>query len=90
MESVSKVTSKGQIVIPKRLREKYSISAETRIRWIGRQDGILMIPESEDPIKAARGMLQGSGILKAFMTEKNLEKRRENKTFEKNGQLCAR
>jgi len=42
-----------------------------------------MVPESGDPIKASRGMLQGAGILKSFMKEKKLEKQRENKRFGK-------
>lgn len=75
----SKVTSKGQVVIPKRLREKYGIRSATSIRWIESEQGILMVPESEDPIIAARGMLKGSGILKAYLKEKRLEKQRENK-----------
>jgi len=78
LETVSsKVTSKGQIVIPKLLREKYAIAATTKIRWIERSDGLLMIPESGDPIKAARGMLKGSGVLNSYMKEKKLEKQRE-------------
>lgn len=76
---LSKVTSKGQVVIPKRLREKYGIRSATAIRWIEKDQGILMVPESEDPIVAARGMLKGSGILKAYLKEKRLEKQRENK-----------
>ena len=77
METISsKVTSKGQVVIPKRLREKYGIRALTAIRWIEKDQGILMVPESEDPVKAARGMLKGSGILKAYLKEK---KNRETK-----------
>ena len=75
----SKVTSKGQVVIPKRLREKYGIRSSTAIRWIEKDQGILMVPESEDPIVAARGMLKGSGILKAYLKEKRREKQRENK-----------
>ena len=74
----SKVTSKGQIVIPKRLRERYGIRSTTRVRWIEKQEGILMVPETEDPILAARGTLRGTGILKAYLEEKRLEKRREN------------
>ena len=65
METISsKVTSKGQVVIPKILREKYGIRTATaiRIRWIEKKQGILIVPESEDPIVAARGMLEGSGI----------------------------
>lgn len=79
----SKVTSKGQIVIPKRLREKYGIRSATSIRWIEKEQGILMVPESEDPIVAARGMLKGAGILKAYLKEKRLEKQRENKRVAK-------
>ncbi len=77
--ALSKVTSKGQVVVPKWLREKYGIHPATTIRWIEREEGILIVPESDDPIKAARGMLEGSGILKAYMREKELEKLREKK-----------
>jgi len=75
----SRVTSKGQVVIPKRLRTKYGIGSATVVRWVEKERGILMVPESEDPIVAARGMLEGSGILKAYLKEKGLEKERENK-----------
>ena len=77
METISsKVTSKGQVVIPKKLREKYGIRTATAIRWIEKDQGILMVPESEDPIVEARGMLKGSGILKAYMKEKDAKKKR--------------
>ncbi len=80
METISsKVTSKGQVVIPKILREKYGIRTATAIRWIEKDQGILIVPESEDPIVAARGMLKGSGILKAYLKEKKREKQKENK-----------
>jgi AbrB family looped-hinge helix DNA binding protein len=75
----SKVTSKGQIVIPKKIREKYGIRPSSSIHWIEKEEGILMVPDSDDPIISARGMLQGAGLLKAFMTEKEREKERENK-----------
>ena len=84
METISsKVTSKGQVVIPKKLRDKYGIQTATAIRWIEKDQGILMVPESEDPIMAARGMLKGSGILKAYMKEKRREKQKENKGIAK-------
>ncbi len=40
---LSKVTSKGQVVIPKRLKEKYGIHSATAIRWVEKDQGILMI-----------------------------------------------
>ena len=54
----SKVTSKGQIVISKRLGEQCGIFPATAIRWIEKEDGLLMVPETEDPIMAARGRLE--------------------------------
>jgi AbrB family looped-hinge helix DNA binding protein len=75
----SKVTSKGQIVIPKKIREKYGIRPSSSIHWIEKEEGILMVPDSDDPIISARGMLQGAGLLKAYLREKEREKDRENK-----------
>ena len=75
----SKVTSKGQIVIPKKIREKYGIRPSSSIHWIEKEGGILMVPDSDDPIISARGMLQNAGLLKAYLQEKEKEKERENK-----------
>ena len=77
--ATSKVTTKGQIVIPKRIREKYGIYPSTSVRWIEKKEGILMVPDTEDPIIAARGILKGVGVLKAYMKEKSKEKKMEEK-----------
>ena len=82
--ATSKVTSKGQIVIPKKIREKYGIHPSTSIRWFEQKEGILMVPDSEDPIIAARGMLKGSGVLKTYMQEKERDKKLEVKAFGRN------
>jgi len=79
--ATSKVTSKGQIVIPKKIREKYGIHPATSIKWIEKKEGILMVPDTEDPIIAARGMLKGSGVLNAYLKEKRKEKKMEDKKF---------
>ena len=88
--ATSKVTSKGQIVIPKKIREKYGIHSSTLVRWIEKKEGILMVPDQEDPITAARGMLEGSGLLKAYLDEKNKDKDREAKRFAKSKKNRAR
>ena len=82
--ATSKVTSKGQIVIPKKIREKYGIHPSTSIRWFEQKEGILMVQDSEDPIMAARGMLKGSGVLKTYMQEKERDKKLEEKPFGRN------
>jgi hypothetical protein len=62
-----------------KIREKYGIRASTSVHWVEKEEGILMIPDSEDPIVAARGMLKGSGILKAYLEDKMREKEKEDK-----------
>jgi AbrB family looped-hinge helix DNA binding protein len=79
--AISKVTTKGQIVIPKRIREKYGIYPSTSIRWIEKKEGILMVPDTEDPIIAARGMLKGTGVLRSYLEEKQKERKMEDKKF---------
>lgn len=87
--TTSRVTSKGQVVIPKKLREKYGIRSTTVVRWVEGDRGILMIPESEDPVAAARGMLEGAGILKAYMEEKRLERQREKRRVLRTGSKAS-
>ena len=77
----SRVTSKGQVVIPKKLRKKYDIAPSMMIRWIPREEGLLMVPETGDVIKAARGMLKGSNLLKAYLKEKNWKSKRRIKNL---------
>jgi hypothetical protein len=35
-----------------------------------------MVPDTEDPIIAARGMLKGSGVLKAYLKEKKKDRKK--------------
>lgn len=73
----SKVTSKGQIVIPKHIRQKYGITEQTMVNWVERDDGIMMVPDSEDPIVSARGMFKQSGLLDKLLESRKDERKRE-------------
>ncbi len=73
----SRVTSKGQVVIPKNLRDKHGIDSNTIVKWIDTNEGIVMVIDREDPILTARGMLEGTGLLKAYAAEKKQEKLKE-------------
>ena len=72
---ISSISSKGQIVIPKDLREKYGLKRGSRLAWIDTGSALLLIPLPADPISGSRGMLRGKGI----STEKLLEMRREER-----------
>jgi AbrB family looped-hinge helix DNA binding protein len=76
-----RMTSKGQIVVPKKLRNKYRLGPASVVRWVEKDQGILLIPETEDPIRAARGLLKGSGVLKAYLKQKQRDKKLESKIY---------
>jgi len=74
----SKVTSKGQIVIPKEIRARYGIRKATVIHWIQKGEGVLMIPDSEDAVIAAKGMIAKSGLLERLLKDRRADRLKEN------------
>jgi AbrB family looped-hinge helix DNA binding protein len=59
MES-SIMTTKGQIVIPKILREKYKLSAGTKLIFRDTPNGIILQPLDADYIKSLRGFIKSN------------------------------
>lgn len=74
----SKVSVRGQTVIPQEIREQLGIKPESEVAWWVRDGRVMMIPIPEDPIAASRGMLKGSGL----STEELLEERRKDLELE--------
>lgn len=70
------VTSKGQIVIPSKLRRRFGIKPGTRINFFEEENGIKIIPVTSETIKANIGFLgkDGPSLLKALMEEKKRER----------------
>jgi AbrB family looped-hinge helix DNA binding protein len=69
------VTSKGQLVIPSKMRRKFGIKPGTRVNFFEEKDGIKIIPVTADIIEANKGFLGTKGkLLKALMDEKKKER----------------
>ncbi len=69
------VTSKGQLVIPSRLRRRFGIKPGTRVNFFEETDGIKIIPVTPEIIDANKGFLGTKGkLLKALMEEKKKER----------------
>jgi AbrB family looped-hinge helix DNA binding protein len=73
------ISQKGQILIPKRLREKYSVIQGGKVQLIEGPDGILIKPAPEDPIEAACGFIEGGFSLTGdLLKERRKEKKRDS------------
>ena len=56
METV-KVSAKGQVVLPARIRKKYGIHPGSRVQMFEYENLIYIVPPSEDPVRDAMGCL---------------------------------
>lgn len=74
METIA--TSKGQVVIPSKLRRRLGIREGTYIQ-IDVDDlnkRLILTPVTREYVHSLRGKYKGKGLMKALMAEKNREK----------------
>ncbi len=57
--TVVQVSQKGQVLIPKAIREKYGVKPGSNVHILEEPDSIVVKPAPEDPIAAACGFLEG-------------------------------
>ena len=79
------VTSKGQLVVPARLRRKYGIKAGTRVRFVERDREIVLQPVTRQYIRSVCGLLAETGpatpdLLKERARDKQREEARGGKS----------
>ena len=78
------VTSKGQLVIPARLRKRYGITAGTKIRFIERGGEIVIQPITKAFIRSVCGMLKsGTPATEELLKERSRDREREERRVEK-------
>ncbi len=58
----TRVSEKGQTVIPRAIRRLLSIEPGTRLRWELRGNVVMVYPVVQDPVAAAQGKLKGIGV----------------------------
>jgi len=77
---VSSVSTKGQLVIPYKLRQKYGIKPNSMMRWIDTGQGLMIVPLTDDSISSSKGMLKDTNVsTKSYLKAKEEDKRLENK-----------
>jgi antitoxin PrlF len=64
------LTSKGQITIPKAVREAMGLKEGDRVDFIDTDRGVLMVPATRD-VKTLRGMFKNRRARAATITEIN-------------------
>lgn len=68
------VTSKGQLVIPARLRRRLGIKKGTRVSFLEDGGRLILQPITPEFIASLRGSLKGSGALKYLLAQRKKER----------------
>ena len=72
----SVVTTKGQLVIPARLRRRFGIKKGTMVTFVEDDGRIIVQPVTREFIRALRGSLKGEpSALAALLEERKRERR---------------
>ena len=72
---VSTVTTKGQLVIPAKLRRKYAIRKGTQVAFLEEKDRLVLQPLTPEFIRSLRGSLKGEpSALKVLQEERRRER----------------
>jgi AbrB family looped-hinge helix DNA binding protein len=78
------ITSKGQIVVPVRLRRRYGLKPGTKVLFIERNDEILFQPLSREYIRSVHGMLTSkTSVTKELLRERAKDREHEEAQIEK-------
>lgn len=56
---VVQMSQKGQILIPKKMRNRYGVKPGSKVQILEERDGLLIKAAPDDPIEAACGFIEG-------------------------------
>lgn len=69
------VTTKGQLVIPSKMRKRFGIKPGTRVNFFEEEDGIKIVPLTPEVIDANIGFMKTEGrLIKELQEEKKKER----------------
>src|SRR6266446_9747105 len=72
---VSTVTTKGQLVIPSKLRRKYAIRKGTQVAFVEEENRLVLQPLTPEFIRSLRGSLKGEpSALKYLLEERKRDR----------------
>ncbi len=69
------VTSRGQTIVPAKIRKHHKIHPQTQLEWIDDGQTIRVVPIPPDPIKAAKG--SSKGLRQKLLKEREIERQRD-------------
>jgi AbrB family looped-hinge helix DNA binding protein len=77
------VTSKGQLVVPSRIRRRFGIKPGTRVNFVEEGDRIIFQPVTREYIRKFRGMFKlksgEKSVVQGHLEERRAEREKEER-----------
>jgi AbrB family looped-hinge helix DNA binding protein len=73
----TKVTKRGQISVPSKIRKQLQIGPDTMLEWVVEGSTARVIPVPADPVRAFRGSGK-KGLVKQLLKDRRRDRLREN------------
>ena len=77
------ITSKGQLVVPSRIRRRFGIKPGTRINFVEEGDKIIFQPVTHEYIRSFRGIFKlkpgEKSVVQEHLEERRAEREKENR-----------
>ena len=78
------ITSKGQLVIPAKLRRRYGMKPGTKVCFVERENEIVFQPVTKEYIRSVCGMLKSDTLVtQELLKERAKDKEREEAKLER-------
>jgi AbrB family looped-hinge helix DNA binding protein len=72
---ISTITTKGQLVIPSKLRRKYAIRKGTQVAFVEEENRLILQPLTPEFVRSLRGSLKGQpSALKVLREERKRDR----------------
>ena len=71
--ALSRISTKGWVVIPAELRRKYGLKAGAQVQVVDYGGIVSLVPLLKNPIKQAAGMLRGSASLTQALLDEHVQ-----------------
>jgi AbrB family looped-hinge helix DNA binding protein len=76
------ISTKGWVVIPKNLREKYGLTKGTQVQVVEYDHALTLVPLTTDPVDTLHGMLKdGPSLTDDLLAERAGERAREEAIY---------
>jgi antitoxin PrlF len=85
----SRVSARGQTVIPAEIRRKLGLKAGARLWWAVYEEGAIVVALPQDSVRGASGMLEGYDINSAVVLEERRKDRESEERHEAEVLLAA-